>query len=297
MSTFTSPEARPDEEREEETCPAYLRWLLANQNEDGGWGQGMSSLDGALIGKTGLTSLALLAFMGAGYSHLSKDVHEGRCFGDTVRSALRSLLDDQREDGTFRSARSGVDQALAALAFSEAYGLTGSNLFKAQAQNAIQALGALQLQDGSWGDPAATFWALDALKSAEIAGLGLPPTAYRELSAYYDRRGSPDAAEATARVFIDKKKDHPAVAGAVSRLAADPPTVALPLPELYRRARAMFQVDGPSGPAWKAWNEPFKTAILQRPAPEGANNRVVHESLSALSLQIYYRYAHVFGAK
>lgn len=296
-SNAPPPDPAPVEEKEAEIHPKALRWLLANQAEDGGWGEGTSTIDGVLIGRTGMTGLALLSFLGSGYSHLSKDTIDGRCAGDAVRNALAFLKDDLRQDGSFRSARGGLDQAIAALALSEAYGMTGSHRYKDAAQAAISALGGLQLQDGSWGDPATTFWAADAFKSAEIADLALPPTAYRELSAWYDRRGSPDAAEMLARMFIDKRKDHPSIQAAVSRLSAEPPSSGHSLAEIYARARAMFQVDGPSGPAWKAWNEPFKTAILQRPPPEGLSNRVVHESLSALSLQIYYRYAHVFGAK
>jgi hypothetical protein len=288
---------RPDFAAEEEDAgpfPANLRWLLAFQNEDGTWGEGPTSLEGVPLGKTGMTGLVLLSFLGAGFSHLSKDRYDGLCVGEAVKKALVHLLKDQREDGTFRSARSGLDQAIATLALNEAYGLTGSKLFKDQAQAAIRALGGLQLQDGSWGDAQTTFWAADALKSAEISDLAVPADAYAGLKAYYDRRGSPDVREAVARMQIDRNRLHPA-ASAGARL--DPPTMGRSLPELYVQTRAVFQFDGPSGPAWKAWNEPFKASILRRSAPAGVNERVLHESLSALNLEILYRYSHVYGAR
>src|SRR5688572_23567730 len=56
-----------------EHCLSSLRWLVNAQNPDGSWGDGTSTLEGVLIGKTGMTGLALTALMGAGYTHLSKD--------------------------------------------------------------------------------------------------------------------------------------------------------------------------------------------------------------------------------
>src|SRR5579864_2847678 len=82
-----------------------LVWLATQHHDDGTWGDGPAELGGERIGKTGLTSLALLPFFGAGYTPLSKDRYEFEggewCVGVEIRKALDWLRRDQREDGTF----------------------------------------------------------------------------------------------------------------------------------------------------------------------------------------------------
>jgi len=287
----------------EDGCLASLRWLLNRQNPDGSWGDGMASMDGVLISKPGITGLALLSMLGAGYSHLSKDTYDGLCMGDAVRNGLRWLMADQREDGLFRSSRGGLDHAVGAQALSEAYGLTGSNLFKAKAQASIAALVALRIQDGSWGDGTTTFWAADALFSAEISGLEFPRTAYDGLNAHYDRRAAPDAREMINRIQIQKDKEHPAVRSMAEVLSDSPPDEGRPLHDIYVQSRGVFHFDGPDGPSWKKWNEPFKKSVLSRQRPEGTwpgagpNETIVQTSLGALTMAIYYRYANVYDSK
>jgi hypothetical protein len=265
--------------------------LLNAQNADGSWGDGLTTLDGVLVGKPGLTGLALLAFLGVGYSHLSKERFDGLRMGDAVRDGFQLLMADQREDGMFRSSRSGLDHALAALALNEAYGLTGSNLFKEQAQASVDALVGLQLQDGSWGDGPTTTWAADVLKSAELGGLVFSRSAYDGLRAYYDRRGAPDARELIARIFMDKNKSDPPHSIVPSMLVASPPDSARPLTDLYFQTRALFQYDGPAGRHFTAWADPFKKTVRERealPGPRGSD-KVIHTSLIAFCWSIYYR--------
>jgi len=93
-----------------------LKWLARHQSPDGSWkaeafhaqcagggkcsGTGMSDYD------TGVTGLSLLAFLGAGYSHLSRDefpdpVTPGRMlkFGQVVRDARCSCRNHQTRQG------------------------------------------------------------------------------------------------------------------------------------------------------------------------------------------------------
>lgn len=157
-------EAPTEEEVEVETAVIHwIRTLLPRQNEDGSWGEGGATLLGRPIDNAGITSLVLLAFLGAGYTHLNKDEVDGRRIGDAVRAALKWLL-DQRPSGT-------LDQGLATLALSEAYGMTGSVLLQGPAQSSVDALLARQAADGSWHDPVWSLFGMMALKSAEIGGL------------------------------------------------------------------------------------------------------------------------------
>ena len=80
----------------------------------------------------------------------------------------------------------------------------------------------------------------------------------------------------------------------------------------YFGSLALFQYDGPEGPMWKKWNEPMKNALVpsQKTRKDGCVNgswdptsrwaepggRVWATAINSLTLEIYYRYANVFGA-
>ena len=299
-------EADPPGEAVPETEDAVLgslKWLLNHQNPDGSWGDGPVTLDGHTLGPTGVTALALLAYLGAGYSHLSKDTYDGKCMGDAVRRALQFLMKDQQPDGTFASIRDGgFDQALGALSLSEAYGLTGSSLFKDQAQAAVDALCRMQSPDGSWGGPAPTVWAAEALYSARISGLEqISGTAENLLRSF--RSEWPDARETFARAFLERKKEEPRLAlGADLLLRRKPHWDEQDFTYWYHGSYAMYDFDGPSGPRWKAWNEDMKNALVRNQTREGTwpggtqSHTVVRTSLAQLTLEVYYRMANVFGS-
>src|SRR5262245_22511303 len=102
--------------QEKESCVASgLRWLMRHQTDDGRWSDadfvaqcrekdgGPCGGKGEALSDVGATAMALLAFHGAGYSHLSKDEIEGRRTGDAMKSALQWLMAGQAEDGSFGS--------------------------------------------------------------------------------------------------------------------------------------------------------------------------------------------------
>ena len=89
----------------EDAVRAALRWLARHQSRDGSWGAATYSENcthdacsgsGARDYDVGVTALSLLAFLGAGYSHLSRDEirdpqFPGRTlkFGDVVRDGVK----------------------------------------------------------------------------------------------------------------------------------------------------------------------------------------------------------------
>ena len=288
------------------------------------------------------TSLALLAFLGAGYSHLSKDTVKGICFGDVVRRAIKYLMKQQDAAGRIGSDRDAGGRLVhlhAALALSEAYGLTGSNLFKGPAQLAVDAAVAMQVKGSGWSpggdapvDTITTAWGATLLKSAELSGLTFPSTAYDGVRAWFAsvfddsgraglfKKGDWDAAKrkhdtATAAallslIFIDKNKSDPRLAKAAAILTADVPAEKdFDAEYTHFGSLALFQFDGPSGSGWKAWNDRMKQTVLglqeirkadcnrgSWPAAAGGS-RTLSTALNALTLEVYYRYANVFGTK
>lgn len=285
------PEAGPaqDPPVPESMTPPGLAWLLQNQNADGSWGNGATTIEGTPVGETGLTGLALLSFLGAGYSHLSKDQDADVRVGAGVKKGIERLRGEQRADGGFRFARSGLDTALAALALTEAYGMTASRAYKQPAQSAVDAVAGAQRPDGSWGDGPTTAWAFLVLRSAELGELDVPGSSYDRLRAYYEASGAGDGPEALVRIRVDRRRDDPAVKAIVRRRVCSPK---LPLNRLFFEARAIFDVEGPGGPAWKVFGAALKDDLLSRSSPLGRSERAAHESLKSLCLQVYYRYSN-----
>jgi hypothetical protein len=188
----------------DEAAMSALRWLARHQSPDGAWSvQGHVAQCGKVhAGKCspnpetasadfdpGVTGLAVLAFLGAGYSHLSKDCFEGLCFGDVVRRGVQWMIAHQDTDGSIGSPlahKAMYNHAICALALCEAYGLTGSKLFEENARRAVDFLVAAQNPGKGWryssksgdNDTSVTGWAVMVLKSAELSGLTFPRTAY-----------------------------------------------------------------------------------------------------------------------
>ena len=336
-----------------------LRWLARHQSSDGSWktkeyasqcgrkGSGRCTPNpGRDDFEAGVTGLSLLAFLGAGYSHLSKDKYDSICFGDVVRNGLQWLMRNQDTEGCVgpRSAHHYMyNHTIGSLAFSEAYGLTGSNLFKEQAQRSVDYTIAAQNPGKGWrysfksgdNDTSVTGWAAMVLKSAEISGLTFPKSGYEGTRAWldevtddsygyvgYDHKGDFDLRKAMtaigvmSRVFMDKNKSDPRLRMGCDFLLNHKPEWAPRKTDFYYwyyASLALFQYDGPGGPKWKAWNDPMKTALVKHQNAgagtckngswepvdrwSGQGGRVYATAINALTLEVYYRYANVFGTK
>ncbi len=297
----------------EEAVLAALKWLARHQNADGSWSvkaytrqctQACAPNPGNEEFDAGVTGLSLLAFLGAGYTHFSRDVHDGIRFGDVVRKSLQWMMSHQDPEGCI--GRRDINKymynhIICAMALSEAYGLTGSNLFKDQAQKGIDFIIAAQNPGKGWrysakcgdSDSSVTGWAVMALKSAELSGLSIPKTAYDGARAWYEevtedtgravyikyigRRIVPGfnedfehhetmtAISVLSRILIDRNKGDARLAGGCDLLLKDRPKWdgnSIDFYYWYFGSLAMFQFDGPAGPKWKAWNQNVKDALV-----------------------------------
>ncbi|MBK7641452.1 MAG: hypothetical protein IPJ19_00135 [Planctomycetes bacterium] len=207
-----------------------LRWLARHQNADGSWTalgvRDHCTADAPCADPKqswtrnydeGLTGMALLSFLGAGFSHESKQwlldpVSMQRWqVGEVVKNGLRWLKSRQNEDGSFSRDRAFLyNDALAALALTEAYGLSQNRYWLEPAQRGIEFVERAQRPNpsgtGLWGwryasrqeieskypggsidetgkkelfdsDLSVTGWCVMALKSAQLSGLVVDPHA------------------------------------------------------------------------------------------------------------------------
>jgi biopolymer transport protein ExbD len=354
---------------------AALRWLARHQSADGSWsaqgfsrncGSGKCSGPGESDYDAGVTGLSLLAFLGAGFTPMSKDspimvdpafpdrqLH----FGDAVKHGLQWLITQQDVEGCVgeRGMKHLYSHAIGTLALSEGYGMTGLELLRGPAQKSVDYLVAAQNPGKGWrysakcgdNDTSVTGWAVMALKSAELSGLTFSKSAFDGALAWlreatenngyyrvgYNQAGtgkvfvpsrneqfsdhpSMSAVAVLSRIFIQKSQKEPALT-AVHFLAGDLPewkTGQVDFYYWYYASLALFQVDGPKGAFWSKWNEPMKAAIVphQKLAKHGCENgswdpsedrwgfeggRVYAAAINCLTLEVYYRYAHVFGTQ
>ncbi|KAF0243568.1 MAG: hypothetical protein FD180_3263 [Planctomycetota bacterium] len=192
----------------EPTDPAFaiaagLAWLARHQRPDGGWecaefgfqcrnakcpGPGYDKFD------AGVTALAVLAFLHAGYTTLSRTElvdhtagHRWRT-GDVVKRGLNWLAARQATDGSIgRRDHSwvAIQHAAATWALCEAAGLTGNDAVRQSADRAVDFLLSLQHSYSGWADDGreqadliATAWAFRGLTAAQDAGITVPRSSW-----------------------------------------------------------------------------------------------------------------------
>jgi hypothetical protein len=144
-----------------------LEWLAAHQSPSGAWEaegfgrwcnlqpvpQGPDGKGGAAY-DPGVTGLALCAFLGAGYTHRGR--HR---FARVVARGLQYLRSVQDAEGCFGprvSQHFVYNHATAALAMVEAYGMTGSPIFRSPAQRALDFVAIARNPYATGSSPATT---------------------------------------------------------------------------------------------------------------------------------------------
>lgn len=283
-----------------------LRWLARHQSPDGSWKtrdfasqcreEKCAPNPGLADHAGGVTGLAVLAFLGAGYSHLSKDRRDGIVFGDVVRRGMQWMMSHQDREGCIGSRDHNqymYHHLLCATALVEAYALTGSNLFKENAQKAVDFAIAAQNPDRGWrysfrcgdNDSSVTGWAVQLLHAAQIAGLSFPKPAldgvrkwfddvtedlyYRvgythrntgkvfvqNQNENFDHHETLTAMGMLARTFLDRDKRDPRLSGGAQLLVRDLPAWKDNLIDFYYWHAATHALFHFDGPSGPQWTQ------------------------------------------
>ena len=180
-----------------------LDFMARHQFPDGHWSlhelpPGLTYEDpglGDMKSNTAGTGLALLSYLGAGYTHLD-DKHRS-----VVDRGLDWLVRHQADNGDLFSNTGGSNytwlysHGIATIALCEAYGMTRDPQLREAARKAVDfvlqsqhpELGGWRYAPGKESDTSVTGWMLMALKSAQMAGLEVPSDALRKVDAMLDR--------------------------------------------------------------------------------------------------------------
>lgn len=321
---------------------AALKWLAEHQSKDGRWDAGLYEAGREVMvnghdrrgagshADSGITGLALLAFLAHGNTHL-KGEHP-----QTVQRGLEWLLSIQGADGNLAGDATIYERmychAMATCAMSEAYAMSGDDRLSAPVRQAIgycvraqdRVGGGWRYQPGDAGDTSQLGWQVMALKSAQLAGIEIP-TATRDgmvrflknvasgthggLASYKPghRVTHPMTAEAlVCRQFIGMGREHPA-----SNEAGDFVLSSLPgdgdsnVYYWYYGTLGMFQLQGKY---WTTWNKALQDSLLDSQRTDGDahgswdpdrvwgayGGRVYSTALSCLCLEVYYRFLPLY---
>ncbi|MEM9645913.1 MAG: prenyltransferase/squalene oxidase repeat-containing protein [Planctomycetota bacterium] len=289
----------------EEAIERGLAYLADRQNEDGSWslhGQGEPVM---LRSDSAATGLCLLAFQGAGYTHKKHQyanvVAKGLNFLRTIQLTNGDLC--KRQDALANNNVAFYSHGIAALAMSEAYGMTQDEELREPAQLALDYIAATQhRRRGGWrytpqvsADTSVTGWMMMALKSGELSGLKVDPETYvgierwldfaRESAARQDRyRYDPFAPDTDAqrhgrfvsptmtsvgmlmRMYLGWKRDRQEMQSAADYLLNYPPEIGTPESpqrDTYYWYYATQVMFHMGGDYWKAWNKDLNPVLLE----------------------------------
>jgi hypothetical protein len=283
-----------------------LEWLSRAQSPDGRWDAvrhgagremavyGHDRQGAGANADTGVTGLALLAFLGAGHTHVDGNYRQH------VQKGLDFLIQSQNPDGNLAGSATLYAQmychAMATFALSEAYAMTCDAALVEPIRSALAYTARAQHAGGGWryrpGDPGDTSqlgWQLMALASAELAGLTVPEPVWRRAEAYLQsvsrgRAGGLAAyqpgtgvsrtmsAEATycKLLLADRHGQLAAARDACDETAeylrSELPGIGKPNLYYWYYATLLLHVrqnDGPKGrDDWRMWNEALQRALL-----------------------------------
>jgi hypothetical protein len=321
-----------------------LEWLASRQRRDGSWNfndVGPCSHAGSVDNPMGATAYVLLCYLGAGHTE------QGGPFQNNVRTGLKFLIDHGRRvpaGGDFRGADCREHdnfyvQAPVAMVLSEALQMSKNRqtrrMLQQPAQLAVDFLcHAQDPQGGGWryqpqepGCTSVTVLVAMALKSADNAGLTVPPRVWDGISHYLDtvrsdqpptgrygyRVAEPNYRISTTsmallcRMYLGWSKDHSELQQGVALLDQRGP-----YDNLYYCYYATQVMRHWGGEEWQRWNPMMRDDLLRtqvtangpelgswmprdRSGYSLAGGRLFTTCLATTTLEVYYRYLPLYG--
>jgi hypothetical protein len=297
----------------EAAVAAALKWLAQVQSEDGRWDasrfgagveravQGQDRGGAGADADSGITALALLAFMGAGHSHLEGD------YKNEVASGLEFLMRGQSADGHLANETSLYARmcchSMASFALAEALAMTRDKRLEPAVRRAVEyslraqhpSTGGWRYRPGDQGDTSQLGWQLMSLWSAERAGFKIPPQTWTGaerflrsvergrvggLASY--RPDGPPSTPMTAEAMYCRQIVAQALESEINPRAADEATAALvavtPEPQRvnlyywYYGTLALHHQQESSreaAAAWQTWNTALTLALVNSQLADG----------------------------
>jgi hypothetical protein len=319
--------------KSEEAVELALHWLAVHQRIDGSWNfnhlsdacQHYCTHPGSEGSTTASTGLALLPFLGAGYTHKQGE------HMDVVQRGLNYIKSRGMRISYGYDLRDGsmYGHALATIALCEAYGMTHDADLKEAAQGALDYIAYVQdNHTGGWrynpgesGDTTVTGWMLMGLKSGQMARLNVQSPAILGAEKFLDSVQNQDGSQygyqsrkprptTTAvgllcRMYTGWRRDNPGLVKGVAYLGKLGPSE----DSLYFDYYATQVLFHWGGPGWDAWNRKMREQLISSQERVGhqagswyfaspqsaAGGRLYNTAMATMILEVYYRFMPLYG--
>ncbi len=315
-----------------------LEWFARHQLPDGGWSfdhtmhpgcRGQCRNPGNLRqARNAATAMALLPFLGAGQTHRD-GAHK-----KTVQGGLYYLINNMKVSNRGGSLHepggSMYSHGLAAIALTEAYGMTQDRALLQPAQAAVNYIcyaqdpvgGGWRYQPRQAGDTSVVGWQLMALKSAHMSYLQVPPQVIKKASQFLDsvqaNSGAsygytgPGEGPATtsigllSRMYLGWNKENPALQRGVERISK---MGVSKKGNMYFNYYATQVARHWEGEVWEKWNDQMHDWLVNSQAKEGhekgswyfggdrhgdRGGRHYVTSMATMMLEVYYRHMPIY---
>jgi len=322
-------------EASERAVALALKWLAAHQRNDGAWsfdhtyGPSKTKPGSQAPMTNAATAMALLPFLAAGHTH--KDGEYQRTVYGGLQYLTSKIKVSPQKGGDLTDPGHGMySHGLAAITLCEAYGMTQDPALRDYAQAAVnfcvtgqdQVTGGWGYHHGSGNDTSVAGWQIMGLKSAKMAYLQVPESAFRKSYAFLDsvqtdggasygyrspsRRPSTSSVGLLCRMYLGWKPDRPALEQGAKRLAAHGPSKN-DMYFNYYATQVLYQYTGGKGEMWDKWNTELRDWLILTQEQKGAETgswtvgrfvshggRIYSTSMATMCLEVYYRYMPIF---
>ncbi len=247
---------------------------------------------------TAATGLALLAFLGAGYTH-----QQGK-YKQEVAGGLQHLMSNQKSNGDLYSGNARYvwlySHGIASIALCEAYGMTRDPALRAPAQKALDFIVAAQSAEGGWryapgvgSDTSVSGWQVMALKSGQLAGLKVPADCLKRVERWLDyahpsgdksryiylpksereHQNTPSptmtAEGLLMRLYLGWKPDNPELLRGADYLVENLPVYRSGYRNSYYWYYATYLLVHVKGERWDTWNQRLKKLLIDTQESQG----------------------------
>ena len=321
----------------ERAVAGALNWLARHQNSDGSWGctgftkQCKDPSCSAHAAKAGAdypmaaTAFGLLPFFAGGQTHKTK--------GPYTNVILNGLLwmSKNQDPKTGRLGGGNMyEHGLATIAVCEAYGLSKDPNLKRVAEGAVAFIVYAQNDSsGGWhygakpttvGDTSVVGWQLMGLKSAQMAGLPVPPVTLTKSKKFlgsvskgkagglfsYMPEGGPTPAMSAVGLLCNQysgmKRTDPAMIEGMNYVMSNLGGAKNDSYFLYYATQVMHNLPGPE---WDTWNRNARKHLISTQVKQGCAagswpvsghtaGPIMSTSIHALTLEVYYRYLPLY---
>lgn len=326
--------ARGGSPESEKAVERALKWIVEHQDPyDGGWRFrlkcGECNGSGGCQSRNAATGLALMAILGAGYTHQTGPYQEAVENGLAFLSRRQKLTPEY--GGSFRDSKEGMYcHGIATTALAEAFAMTGDEQLRQPAVEAQRYIVTAQNSRGGWrynpgnaGDVLVTGWQIMALKALDQGGIATDLSVYERADTFLKScrksngqfkylpqdkkpKASPTAVGLLSRMYMGMPRDDSDLDKGCGYLHGR----GISKNDIYFDFYTTLTLHHAQHESWANWNKEMRDYLVESQEVMGhqagswnfkdqygnAGGRLYTTAMAAMTLEVYYRYSPLFAA-